>query len=206
MLRFRSPILPFLLLCLVIFYSPSGFAQGQHYVSPQEVRVSGLSTATARSTDPSDILRASLDVVLHDSEVCCGKDSALEDASSQADPKSLKDVAAKLQGRHLLSDGRPIQVAAAYIEPDKLNAGLLISTLHDNHPLLLQWNSHLYICIGVTYVKDYDPETGAQADTITTFLLQDARYSDTRRDLIFDRNKDDWSKVQGVLWAKVDRP
>ncbi len=206
MLRSRPAIFPSLFTCFVISCSVSSVGQGLHYVSRQEVQVSGLPTATARSNDPLDILRASIETVVHNPEVCCGKDSALEDSVAQSDPKSLKDVAAKLQGRHLLSDGRPIQVTAAYIDPDKLNAGLLIATLRDNHPLLLQWNSHPYVCVGVTYVKDYDPETGGEMNTITTFLLQDTRYSDSRRDLIFDRDKDDWTNVQGVLWLKVDRP
>jgi hypothetical protein len=58
----------------------------------------------------------------------------------------------------------------------------------------------MYVCTGVNYVKDYDFGTGAEIDTVTKFLLLDTRYSDSRRELVFDRDKDDWSKVQGVLW------
>jgi hypothetical protein len=154
----------------------------------------------ARSHDPADVLATSLDIIVHDREICCGRDSALEDSVARADPKSLKDIAAKLQGRQLLGDGRPILVTAAYIEPDAINGGLLIATLRDHHALLLQWNLHLYVCTGVSYVKGYDSGTGAEIDTVTKFLLLDTRYSDSRRELVFDRDKDDWSKVQGVLW------
>jgi hypothetical protein len=147
-----------------------------------------------------DVLLTSLDVILHDREICCGRDSALEDSVARADPKSLKDIAAKLQGRQLLGDGRPILVTAAYIEPDAINSGLLIATLRDQHALLFQWKSHIYVCTGVSYVKGYDSGTGAEIDTVTKFLLLDTRYSDSRRELVFDRDKDDWSKVQGVLW------
>jgi hypothetical protein len=43
-----------------------------------------------------------------------------------SDPKSLKDSAGKLQGRHLLSDGRPLMVTVEYLTPDQINAGHLI--------------------------------------------------------------------------------
>jgi hypothetical protein len=173
------------------------------YPSLQEVRVDGLSSLMARTHDPSDVLLTSLDTIFHDREICCGKDSALEDSALRADPKSLKDIATKLQGRHLLSDGRPIMVNAEYIEPDKLNGSLLITTLRNKHALLLEWDSHVYVCYGVTYRYDYDANTGAEMDTILKFLLLDTRYSDSRRALVFDRDTDDWAKVQGVLWVEA---
>ena len=70
-------------------------------------------------------------------------------------------------------------------------------------PCCCQWNSHLYVCYGVTYVKDYNAKTGAELDTINKFLLLDTRYSDSRREVVFDRETDDWSKVQGMLWVGI---
>lgn len=180
-------------------------AHGQDYYTNQEVRVSGLRALVARSHAPSDVLKTSLATILDDRSVCCGKDSALGDSVEKADPLSLKDIATKLQGRHLLSDGRPIMVKAVYIEPQAINSGLLIATLRDKHALLLQWNSHLYVCYGVTYLKDYDPNSGIELDTIHKFLLLDTRYSDSRREVVFNRETDDWSKVQGVVWVAVEQ-
>jgi hypothetical protein len=142
-----------------------GCAQGQHTYMPDGVRVNDLPRLIARSHDPSDVLLTSLDTILQDKEVCCGKDSALEDSAQRADPASLKDVAAKLQGRHLLSDGRPIMVDAQYIAPDAINAYLLIETLQKKHAMLMLWKSHLYVLYGVMFVEDYDPNTGTGADT-----------------------------------------
>src|SRR3984957_7433472 len=88
-----------------------GRSNAQHTYMPDGVRVS-LPKVTAKSQEPSDVLMASIETIVQDREVCCGKDSALEDAAQRADPSSLQDVAAKLQGRHLLSDGRPIIVTA----------------------------------------------------------------------------------------------
>src|SRR5882724_3491807 len=93
---------------LVLWLVLEGCVVAQVYHPGQEVRVKGLPALIARSHDAADVLMTSLDTIVHDRSLCCGKDSALEDSVAQADPASLKDVAAKLQGRHLLSDGRPV--------------------------------------------------------------------------------------------------
>ena len=180
-----------------------GFAHGQHTYNPDGVRVSGLPKLMARTSEPSDVLMTSLDTVLHDREVCCGKDSALEDSAQRADPASLPDIAAKLQGRHLLSDGRPIMVTAQYVAPEAINASLLIETLLQKHAMLMMWKSHLYVLCGLSYVEDYDPKRATGLDNVTKLLLIDTRYSDARRNVEFDRQTEDWSKVQGVIWLGI---
>jgi hypothetical protein len=55
----------------------------------------------------------------------------------------------------------------------------------------------------VKYRQDYDPNTGVETNTILKFLLLDTRYSDSRRSLVFDRESDDWAKVQGVVWVEA---
>ena len=192
-----SSFVQFLVACLVGVC----LAVGQSY-SNQEIRVSGLRPLMARSHDRSDVLLTSLDTVLHDRSICCGTDSALGDSAEKANPLSLKDVATKLQGRHLLSDGRPIMVTAEYFEPATINSGMLIGTLRDKHALLLQWNSHVYVCYGAIYDELYD-ENGMLQYSIRSFLLLDTRYSDSRREVIFNRQTDDWSKVQGMMRVTV---
>ena len=189
------------ILCLAL----GACASGQESYINLEVQVSDLPVLQAHSKDPSDVLAASLGTVVQDREVCCGKDSALDDSLQRADPASLPDVAAKLQGRQLLGDGRPIMVTAKFIAPDAINSYLLLETLRQKHALLMQWKSHLYVCYGVTYRKDYDAN-GNVTYTILTFRLIDTRYSDARREVVFDRETDDWSKVQGVLWVGVEGP
>lgn len=202
MAKLQSPasafpvILQNILILCIAFVS---CASAQTYYTPEEVRVSGLPTLMARNHDPSNVLLTSLDMIIHDRNICCGKDSALEDSAERSDPASLKDVAARLQGRHLLSDGRPIMVSADYVEPAAINSGMLIGTLQAKQALLIQWNGHLYVCYGVTYRKDYDSNTNTELDTILKLLLIDTRYSDSRREVVFDRATDDWSKVGGML-------
>jgi hypothetical protein len=169
----------------------------------KEVTVRDLPSRTARSAHATDVLATSLEIVFNDKEVCCGKNSALEDSVQSSDPKSLKDIASKLQGRHILSDGRPIMVAAEYIPLDAVNSGRLISMILNQHEPLMEWNSHLYIAYGVTYVETVDYSTGSDMYAIHKFLLQDARFSDSRRALSFDRLTDDAGKVEGLLFLQA---
>jgi hypothetical protein len=147
-----------------------------------------------------------LEIIFNDKEVCCGKNSALEDSVQSSDPKSLKDIASKLQGRHLLSDGRPITVTTEYLTPDQVNAGHLIYMIAANHAPLMMWNSHLYVVYGVTYVETVDNSDGSIAYAVHKFLLQDVRFSDSRRSVSFDRLTEDPTKVQGVLFLQAAGP
>jgi len=199
-LRWRQSPFRILDQCIVVsLIAMACLAYGQDYPITQEIHVTGLRPLMARTHEPLDVLLTSLDSIVHDRSICCGKDSALGDSAQGADPTSLKDISTKLQGRHNLSDGRPIAITAEYVEPQAINSGMVIAALRDKHALLLQWNSHLYICYGVTYMKDYNTHTGAELDTINKFLLFDTRYSDSRRKVVFNRETDDWNKVQGVL-------
>jgi len=138
--------------------------------------------------------------------VCCGKNSALGDNVESADPKSLKDIDSKLQGRHLLSDGRPIMVTAEYLTPDQVNAGHLVAMIQNQHAALMQWNSRLYVVAGVSYVETVDYSTNVSVYAVHKFLLQDVRFSDSRRAVSFDRLTEDLSKVQGLLFVQAARP
>jgi hypothetical protein len=187
-------------LCLSFCY----FAPAQVAYPEQEIRVSDLPALTAQSRHASDVLATSLQIIFNDKEICCGKNSALEDSVQSANPKSLRDIAAKLQGRHLLSDGRPIKVTAEYLAPNDVNAGHLIAMIQSQHPPLMEWNSHLYLVCGVTYVQTVDYSDGESvAYAVHKFLLQDVRYSDSRRALTFDRLTDDANTVQGLLFLQV---
>jgi len=179
------------------------FAYGQVYFPNQEVRISEQPALTAKTTNPSDVLAASVEISFRDKEVCCGKNSALGDSVQAADPMSLKDVSDKLQGRHLLSDGRPIMVTAEFWPAAAINSGQLVSALTEKHAPLMEWNSRLYVVYGVIFDTTADYSSGSRVDAIHKFLLVDARFSDERRQVSFDRLSDDWGKVQGLLMLKA---
>ena len=118
----RSALLILANCVLASCLAAGGLAYGQAYYPNKEVRISDLASLTARSPSAADVLATSVEIVFHDKEVCCGKLSALEDGIQSADPTSLKDVGDKLRGRHLRSDGLPIQVAAEYLPAASVNA------------------------------------------------------------------------------------
>jgi hypothetical protein len=178
------------------------FGYGQVSYPNKDLRVHDLPSLTARSAHASDVLATSLEIVFNDKGVCCGKNSALEDSVQSSDPKSLKDIASKLQGRHLLRDGRPIMVTAEYLTPDQVNTGHLIYMLAANHAPLMMWNSHLYVVDGLNYAENVDDDGGV-AYVTHKFLLQDARFSDSRREVSFDRLTEDAGKVQGLLFLQA---
>ena len=184
----------------------SSLAKAQILYQDQEVEVHDLPSLMARTHDPSDVLLTSLDTVFHDREICCGRDSALEDSAQKADPKSLRDIAAKLEGRHLLSDGRPVQIRAEYLAPEAVTAGKVVSAIVNQHALLMIWNGRLYVVHAVVYVWNADQSSAAApaAIYIHKFLLWDTRFSDSRRNVVFDRLTEDPSKVQGLLFLLVD--
>ncbi len=182
-------------LCLV--------SDGQVYYPNQEVHINDLASLKAKSDTPSDVLLTSLEIVLRENQICCAKTSALVDNAQSADAGSLADVASKLQGRHLMSDGRPITVTAEFYPPASINSGQLIKTIIDGRAPLLEWNSHLYVVYGVVYDKTVDYASGGTMDAIRRILLLDPRFADKRREVFFDRLTDNWRNVQGLLMVKA---
>jgi len=177
-------------------------AHAQYNLPEQEIHIHDFPVVTAKSENSFDMLAAAVATVLHDKDVCCGGDSALEDSLEHADNKSLKDIADRLQGRHLLSDGRPIMVTGEYLTPDQTGAGHLIYMLAANHAPLMMWNSHVYVVYGASYVENVDRDSGVVLYTIHKFFLWDTRYADARREVTFDRLSDDVRTVQGWLFLE----
>jgi len=192
---------------LLVWLAPVSSAQpslahAQYNYPEQEIHVHDLPMVTAQSEHSFDVLAAALATVLHDQDVCCGKDSALEDSLERTDKKSLKDIAEKLQGRHLLSDGRPMVLTAEYLTPEQVNAGHLIYMLAANHAPLMMWNSRVYVVYGASYVENVDRSSGTVAYTIHKLYLWDTRLAEAHREVTFDRLTEDLSKVQGLLFLE----
>ena len=203
MVKPSSYKLALLTLTLAAFtFALCGWAYGQILNQDQEVQVHGLPALMAKSDGATEVLLTSLDTAFHDKNICCGRDSALGDSAQAADPTSLKDVAAKLNGRHLLSDGRPIMVKAEYLPPDAMGASSLTIAVMNQHAALAEWNSHLYVVYGIVYMwmANSTPDSpGPPGAVIHKLLLLDTRYSDSRRTVVINRDTDDLSKLQGLL-------
>ena len=194
------------LLIFVSCFAVSSIAQDQPgdscpFFPNQEVRVTNLGSLTAPSKDATAAIAAAVEAVLHDSSLCCGKDSALGDLVL-SEPRTLKELGTKLQGRHLLSDGRPIMVNAEYAPQVSINSGSVIGALKEQRASLFEWKSHVYVLYGAVYGEDRCL-SGARLYSIAKFLLLDPRFSDQRRDAVFNRETDDLGKVQGLLTLSV---
>ena len=201
LVRFVSTLLVFVS-CLAV----SSIAQDQTgdsctFFPNQEVRVTNLGSLTTPSKDTTAVIAAAVEAVLHDSTLCCGRDSALGDLVL-SEPRTLKELATKLQGRHLLSDGRPIMVNAEYAPQASINSGSVIGALKEQRASLLEWKSHVYVLYGAIYGENRCV-SGARLYSIAKFLLLDPRFSDQRRDAVFNRETDDLGKVQGLLTLSV---
>jgi hypothetical protein len=191
-------------LVLVSIAALSAFAQdtpGYVFYPNQDVRVANLPARTAQSTNKSAVLAAALETILQDEAVCCGKDSALEDTVLST-PQSLKELSSKLQGKHVLSDGRSVMVSAQYIPQNAITPDLMIGALRDQHALLISWKSHLYIFYGVLFDETIFA-TGQRQFAVRKLFLVDPRFSDQRREIEFKRESDDWGKVEGLLTLAV---
>ena len=206
MIKLRGCVSGFVILASCLAFGQDRGGGWRTYRPNEEVRVSDLPSLTAHSRDLPDVLAASLEIVFHDPEICCGKNSALQDRALTADPLSLKEVGSKIQGRQLLSDGRPIHVTANFVafSPGTDISYQIINALKDNHALLMVWDSHLYVVCGAVFDAVYYSDSNSTAYMIHTLLLLDARFSGGRREVVFNRDSDDGGKVQGVLlltWA-----
>ena len=194
-------LLLLLLSCLAFGQETPGW---QVYRPNQEIRVPELPALMARTHDASDVLLTSLDIVFHDRSICCGKDSALEDRALTANPLSLKEIAAKVRGRQLLSDGRPVMITADCVPttPTVDISWQIVGALRDKQALLIVWNLQLYVLYGAVFDETVSDD-GSRWFMVHKLFLLDARYSGSRREVAFNRETDDWSAVQGMLRLAV---
>jgi len=176
-----------------------------YYRPNQQVSIDDLPSVKAQSKDAGAVLLAAVQTVLHDKDLCCGRDSALVDEVASADPSSLQSLSLKLQGRQHLSDGRPVMVTAEYLAPSAIGSGEIVGSLRSQHALLMLWNAHVYVLYGATFDETYDG-SGAMVYAIRKLLLLDPRFSGKRRAVSFNRDTDDFGKVQGMLLLTTAPP
>ena len=194
------------LLFILLFRVVSACAQDQsdtYVLLPnQQTRITSLPSAVADSTSDSAVLTASVEMIVVEPDVCCGRNSALADQVPAA--KTLKELGERLRGKHVLDTGSSILVTDQYWSGASVNAEDIVGSLLAKRPLLMDWNSHLYVLDGAVF-DEYRYSSGRVAHVIRKLLLVDTRFSDNRRQVVFDRQKDDWGKVSGLLALAITR-
>jgi len=169
----------------------------------QEVRVSGLPAQTATARDPAAALKAALEIILHEPEVCCGNKSALQGAMLSSDPLSFKDLSPRLQGKYDLDDGRRITVTAEYLPASSITSSALLTPLLKNQASLVEWKSHLYVLCGAFFDEIHDSDE-ARIFEIHKLYLLDPRFSDARRETTFERKRVDSNELQSLPILKLE--
>jgi len=197
------------LLALVVVFGANATAQDESGVScvtnpNQEVRIASLPSITAQSKGDSSVAIAAVATAVMDSDVCCGRNSALEDRITTAPKSSLKELGERLRGKHYLDSGYSIVIDDQYWSGASANAEIIITALDSQRPLLMDWNNRLYVVYGAAFDETVCT-SGTTAHSIHTLMLVDVRYSDQRRYITFDRQTDDWNKVAGILTLEVKR-
>ena len=168
----------------------------------QEVQIAALPSIVADSRSDSDVMTASVATAVMDPEICCGRRSALEDRTGSA--RSLKELGEKIRGKHTLDSGSSIVIADQYWPGTSFNADIIVNTLIAQRPMIMHWKDRLYVVSGVVF-DEYKYSDGSDVRVIHKLLLIDPRYSDSRRNVVFDRETDDWSKVSGLLALAITR-
>jgi hypothetical protein len=166
----------------------------------QLVRAPDLPLLTASSDQRAPVLATSLEIIIHNSAICCAKGSTLEDALL-SDPQSLKDLSSSLQGGGGWSDHPPI-LHVEYPAQDALENEVILAALLNQRASLIQWKSHFYVLYGVVFDETCF-FSGRHQYLIHKFLLWDPRFSDERRESEFLIDTDDWGKVQGVMTLQL---
>ena len=191
-------------LIVITIHSVNARGQGYAVLPHQEVRVAPLPSIVADSRADADVIAASVATAVMDPEICCGRKSALEDQVGSITRFSLKDLGAKLRGKHYLDSGASVVIQDEYWPAASVNSDQIIVTLQAQRPLLMTWNGHLFVVYGVAF-NQYAYDDGTITHVIEKLLLLDTRFDDDRRYVTFNRQTDDWTKVSGLLSLSITR-
>jgi hypothetical protein len=87
-----------------------------------------------------------------------------------------------------------------------MSASYVVAAMTSQRAPLMEWNSHIYVVHGLVFfwTESGTPDAPASpVPVVRKFLLWDTRYSDSRREVVFNRDSDDLGKVQGFLFIQV---
>jgi hypothetical protein len=161
----------------------------------KRVTVPDLAFITA--TD-SNAAKAAVAIVLSSLKVKCDPSSQVESVTEANAESSLSTLSSKIAGTSCSMGGRMLRVNASFTPNAAIKANDLVASLKQNTPLLMRWQGAVYVLYGVVY-DEHLFNSGKQDNVIREFLLVDPRYSDKRRLVAFERWKDDFAIVEGVM-------
>jgi hypothetical protein len=139
--------------------------------------------------------------MIGNAKLCCGEDSAIGETPAGGTPGTLREIGDKIAGRHVLGDGTAVTIVANYFPAESISSDFIIVPLSKQQPMMMEWNAHFYVLYGAIY--DDRVFTDGRHDYVIQKLLLLDPGKPAEPQAVFDRQKDDWSKVQGLLTLKV---
>jgi len=168
------------------------------YLPKQTARIQHIKLPPAPNAEVNGSLTSLLQAVVNDSEVCCGKDSALQHDVELLNTTSLQAVNDKLKGRHVMRDGRWVTIDAEYLAEPAINSAILIRYVLQDQMTLLEWNAHVYLVKSIAFDQTQYSD-GTNDYVIQGMTLLDPQSKTKNKEVVFDRQKDAWGNIKGLL-------
>lgn len=163
------------------------------------IRVSVPHLASVKSDDESGGAAAKtvMAIVLSALNVRCDPASQLNTVLEANGGAPLRTLSEQLAGASCMTNGRIGHLSAEFTPNGSIQADEIIAPLMHGKPLLIRWSDVLYVMYGAVY-DEHVHNSGKHENVIRELLLIDPRYSDRRRLVPFDRQKNDFSQVEGI--------
>lgn len=130
-------------------------------------------------------------------KVKCENESQLENIADADAGTSLEKLIPKIAGVFCSADGRRLRIIASFVPNGAIQGNDIIASLKQGRPMLLEWRGVLYVLYGVVY-DEHLYSSGRQDNIVRELLLIDPRYSDKRRLVAFEHDKDKLAEVEGI--------
>ncbi len=161
------------------------------------ITVPNLPALTAVDQSGTAVAKAGLDIIFSAAKLKCEGSFHLESVMDGYAGPRLRTLTRQIASAPCTVDGRAARVTAWFVPNGEIQADSLIVPLAEGYPLLLRWKDVLYVLYGVVY-DEHLRYNGSRDNVIRELLLIDPRYSDERRLVVFRRDKDDFTQVEGI--------
>ncbi len=187
---------------IVAFLLAPAFAQepvpDPEVVHPKlRVSVSDLSTVKASDTSDAAAAKAAVAIVLSAANKTCDPASQILAVLEANASSRLEELSKKLSSASCLTKSGTVHVNARFMPNISIQADDIIASIRNGSLQLMRWNGVLYVLHGVVY-DEHLHNSGKRENVIRQLLLIDPRFSGERRFIAFDREKDDFSQVEGI--------
>lgn len=113
-------------------------------------------------------------------------------------PGSMEDLKRRIDGEYILGDKRKVRLEVRYRESLPETTDALLLPLALGRPYLMWWKGQPYLVKGATW-DEFLYQTGQKLVEIRTLKMINTLESGAKRDVIFDREKDDTNDLSPMF-------